>query len=87
VPVKISAIETSDWVNAKINSKHGATLAEVEEVFDGHIDARWHVDATHGRRLLVTGVTHGGRRLKIVLFPSDEEAGQFRLGTVLVASG
>jgi hypothetical protein len=47
----------------------------------------WHPDSARGWRLLVTAKTYVGRRLPIVLYPLDEAAGTWRLGTAMDDDG
>lgn len=85
--VEINDVEISASVQAKINSKHGVTVDDVLFVCHRpHVSGVWHDHPTHGRRLLIIGLTEHGRRLKIILFPIDVARGRFRLGTAIVGS-
>jgi uncharacterized DUF497 family protein len=63
---------------AKLGSKHGVSVTEVEDAcyWDNGATARWDVDPVRGRRLLVKGRTESGRQLRIILRPTDAP-GQF----------
>jgi uncharacterized DUF497 family protein len=57
---------------AKLGSKHGVSVSEVEDAcWDNGASAKWDVDPARGRRLLVKGRTESGRSLRVVLRPTD----------------
>jgi hypothetical protein len=59
-------------VVAKLGSKHGVSLNDVEDVcLDHQVRARWDLDPERGRRLLIDGRTESGRRLRVILRPTD----------------
>jgi hypothetical protein len=84
----IAVIQISDEMEDKIRSRRFVTGAEVREacVPDAYEEAGWDNDPVHGRRLVVTGRTYQGRRLKLILQPIDVTEGIWRLRTVLLAS-
>jgi uncharacterized DUF497 family protein len=64
---------------AKLGSKHGVSVSEVEDVcWDIGASAKWDVDPVRGRRLLVKGRTESGRQLRVVLRPTHAP-GDFRV--------
>ncbi|MGH3901194.1 MAG: hypothetical protein ACRDTA_23685 [Pseudonocardiaceae bacterium] len=75
----------------KIHRKHSVTLDEVREaVILADVESSvwdWHPDPARGWRLLVTAKTYVGRRLLVVLYPVDEAAGTWRLGTAMDDDG
>ena len=79
--VDINEIEYSDWVMRKVNQVHRCTIDEVFDAIENYDLAAWEEDPERGRRLLVRGRTADDRRLRIILYPIDEAAGTFRLGT------
>ena len=84
--VYVAVIDCSGSVLAKINQKHGVTLAEVEEavLFPARLRrAAWVWDAQRGDRLAAEGITLSGRVLRVVLYPVDRDAGTWRLGTAV----
>jgi len=81
--VDINEVEYSDWVLAKVNQKHSWTIDDVFDVLEQYETAFWDDDLERGRRLLVTGRDRWGRKMRVFLYPIDEEAGTFRLGTTL----
>lgn len=80
--VLITHVEYSEWVVSKLNQKHRCSIDDVFDILeDENSAAAWEEDPEHGRRLLVRGRTQAGRTLRVVLYPVDEGAGRFRLGT------
>lgn len=78
--VRIYYIEVTDPVRAKINGKHGVTEDDVADACQ-HAERAVLDEDERGRRLLVRGLTRSGRSIRVVLYPIDEEAGTWRLGT------
>lgn len=83
----IAEVRISEAHEAKIRERRFVTPAEIREavVPDCYENARWEDHPDHGRRLLVIGRTHQGKRLKVVLEPIDEYDGIWLLRTVLLA--
>lgn len=79
----INEVEYSDWVLGKVNQKHRCSIDDVFDAIENNDSARWVEDDENGRRLLIYGRTTNRRLLRIYLFPIDEDAGTFRLGTVI----
>jgi hypothetical protein len=68
-------------VVAKVGSKHGVSLNDVEDAcWDHQIKATWDLDPERGRRLFVDGRTESGRRLRVILRPTDTP-GEFSVVT------
>jgi uncharacterized DUF497 family protein len=64
-------------VLAKLGSKHGVSRNDVEEAcWDHQVKARWDLDPERGRRLLIDGRTESGRRLRVILRPTERH-GEF----------
>jgi len=82
VPIEINELEEpSDWVRAKINAKNpGISFDEVLEVCGNYEKAALSNDPERGTRLLVRG-WYGGRVMRIVLYPIDQDRGTWRLAT------
>ncbi|GAB2456505.1 hypothetical protein GCM10027062_40920 [Nocardioides hungaricus] len=74
----------SDHVVRKINSEHRVTLDDVEEALGSIVNYDFDEDPDRGRRLYVWGRA-GRRTIFVCLYPVDEEAGQWRLGTAYPA--
>lgn len=70
---------------AKIGSKHGLSVQDVEHACQRYRRAAWDLDAERGRRLLVNGPAESGREIFVVLYPTDEH-GVFNIGTAMPAS-
>lgn len=80
--VLITDIECSSTVEEKLNNKHQLTLDDVYDALEDHdLTVGWDDDPNHGRRVLARGRTSSGRLIRIFLYPVDEDAGVFRLGT------
>lgn len=87
MPFVITDVDISAAMVAKINSKHGITVEDVEDAcYGGVLGGSWHDDPRRGTRLLIRGVTESGRILRIVLYPIDVQRGWYRLGTAIVDS-
>jgi uncharacterized DUF497 family protein len=70
--VSIHGLRWDPDVIAKLGSKHGVSVNDVEDVCsDNGAGARWDNDPARGRRLLVDGRTESGRRLRVVLRPTE----------------
>lgn len=67
----IRSVYISPAVNAKINSKHGVTQDEVLDACVRVVTASWIADE-RGRRLYIDGKTARGRRLLVVLYPTND---------------
>jgi hypothetical protein len=82
----IAEIQISEEMETKIRERRFVTGNEVREacIPDTYDRAGWDDHPEHGRRLLVTGRTAQGRKLKIILQPIDVREGIWRLRTVLV---
>lgn len=70
----------SEHVVRKINSDHGVTLEDVEDALDSIVNYEFDEDPDRGRRLYVWGRS-GARTIFVCLYPVDESAGRWRLGT------
>lgn len=81
--IRVRELLWDDDAIAKLWRKHRVEWWEVEEVVfdDDEARFRWHQDRQHGRRLLVRGRTHGGRRLLVILHPVVPEVGLWRCRT------
>ena len=82
----IGVVEIPPHIAAKIKGKHGLTPDEVREAvcWGAADEARWHEDATHGRRLLAIGTPYHDRyRVLVVLVPVDRAAGIWRCKTAI----
>ncbi len=83
--IHIKNVEVPHAVLVKINNKHGVTEDEVMDVcYAVRPQARWDLDADRGLRLFVRGRTENGRLIRVILWPVDVGAGQFRLVTAIV---
>ncbi len=71
----IATLRISRKVLEKLHSKHDLSLEEVKEaiLLGAHLSMRWDYDPERGRRLFVWGLTTDGRRLKVVLYPVDDD--------------
>lgn len=78
--VEINSIEASAWVIAKINSTHRLSLRDVEHALENITRAGFEEHEEYGRRLLLRCRTARGV-MRIILFPIDETAGTYRLGS------
>lgn len=76
-------ILVSASVNAKINQRHHLTRQDVEEVVARSEQARLSPNEDGVIRLLLVGVTASGRRVKVVLYPT-ERSGVWRLATAFM---
>lgn len=79
--VAIRVIEVSDQVRSKISGRHRLSELDVVEVCSSYELAAFDEDEERGRRLLVRGRLRSGRVVRVVLYPVDEAAGVWRLGT------
>jgi hypothetical protein len=79
----INQIEVSGAVLAKINSKHGVTLDDMYDACENIVKSGWIEDPERGPRLLIEGLTASGRKIRVILYPDDPDAGTWRLGTAL----
>jgi hypothetical protein len=79
--VRIVEVDPGNAANvAKINSDHGVTLNDVEDALDSILNSEFDEDPDRGRRLYVWGRA-GRRTIFVCLYPVDEAAGIWRLGT------
>jgi uncharacterized DUF497 family protein len=70
--VSILELRWDPDVIAKLGNKHGVSVNDVEDVcWDNGASARWDVDLVRGRRLFVDGRTESGRRLRVILRPTE----------------
>lgn len=87
--VYVAFVQPNADLNAKINSKHGVTWDEMEEVVLAParpLRVRWIYpteDDPRGRRVVIEGRTAAGRILRVLLYPVDEQAGEWRLATAV----
>jgi hypothetical protein len=81
VTARIATLCVSAATESKIIQKHGIQMDELEEAVVGvpGLRARWHDHPKRGRRLLVETFIRG-RRVLVVLYPSDVE-NEWNLGS------
>jgi len=68
-------------VYAKISGKHHLSLDDVWFACLHPRAAAWDDDAERGRRLLVRGVTQGGRVIRVILYPVEDIPRTWALAT------
>lgn len=73
--IKVIGLIWDEW-NKKHIVKHGISIEEVEEVFQGKYEAV----KSYRRRIQVSGSTESGRKLTIILSPEDRELKQYENG-------
>ncbi len=80
-------VDIDPAVSAKLRAKHNVMPWEVREavVMTPVLKASWDHDPDRGSRLLLVGITAGGRRLKVVLAPVDVVEGHWTLRTAFWA--
>ncbi len=79
-PFVIDLILVSQRVNAKINQSHSLTALDVEDAVERRLSARMSPNQEGIPRLLLVGATANGRKIKVVLYPT-EEVGTWNLAT------
>lgn len=78
---EFEVIWVSSRVNEKINARHDLTVLDVEEACERRLGTpRWDTDEEGRVRLFVTGETDGGRKIRVILFPT-EIWGEWNLAT------
>jgi hypothetical protein len=86
--VVVAQLNISPHVEAKINSKHDLTAAEVREavLYARDAVAEWQEHPRHGLRLVARGTTYAGRPVIAYMTPvnvNDPNEGAFDLKTAL----
>lgn len=82
----IDYVNVSQHVNAKINSKHSLDHVQVQEAIDTATDYRLSPNDEGVDRLLVCGETAPGRRILVVLYPTNVH-GVWNLATAFPVRG
>lgn len=79
----VDLIWVSERVNAKINQRHGLTALDVEDAVNRPLAATMSPNLEGVMRLLLVGTTSGGRKIKVVLY-ATEQVGTWNLATAFL---
>jgi hypothetical protein len=86
--VWIAQVIVPETVEMKIRLRRGLTGPQVRAACEWParpLQAAWHDDPQHGRRLIVYAKDEQNRLLKVVLQPVDASHGTWRLRTAVVS--